>query len=94
MKAVEREKGFMAKKSKSKLGTPHTETTPESRAATNMKNVNTRYHLAHGASEDAMNTELSETTGQSPEERFKSRGVTAVTLPSKPTKRLPSKSWF
>jgi hypothetical protein len=78
----------MAKKSK--LGTPADALTRDARAAANQQNNNTRYHLQHGASEEAMNTELSETTGQSPEERFKSRGTKEVFK----TKRQPTHSWF
>jgi len=76
-------------KKQNKLGTPHTEATPESRAAANKKNVATQYHLSHGHKQAPRSTELSETTGQSPEERAASRGVKG--LPK--TKRLPSNPW-
>ena len=62
----------MAKKDK--RGTPATGLTAEERASQNVANNKKRYHLSTG---DA-STELSENSGQSPEQRFKSRGVTDV----------------
>jgi len=73
----------MAKKNK--LGVPHTETTPEARAAANVKSGKQKYHLSTG---DA-STELSETQNESPEQRAASRGVKNA-----PKKKLPTNNWY
>ena len=75
-------KGTMAKKTK--LGTPHTELTPEARSAANVKSGKQKYHLSKGDG----NVPTSELDGMSPQARAASRGVKNA-----PKKRLPTNNW-
>ena len=81
----------MAKKRSEVSGNYHkhmaTGLSPEERTKQNKK-ANAERAFGGDGNEKNRDVELSETTGQAPQARFKSRGV-----PNPPAKRLPTHNW-